>query len=228
MFSKARRNQLQLEEELEYHIANDWADFRRFTPKESVLHEAFFRFSEGPFWGQPIPSVPTWYLDYLCSGGENFLLWKDGALATALSKMGYRKVDNPPVKAPGIPPVAGLLWSKTASQASSTATPKTVAETDSELMPPPPRPSSAAGTFDFSALANMCRDPIHKFSLLDADDATLAAAEGPGLYLQSEIHVGPSNAAHAEDMLNAYSEAGHTTQLSSVHCTASDMTNARP
>jgi hypothetical protein len=230
MGSKARKNQQQLEEELEYHIASDWADFRRFAPnKETVLQEAVLHFSEGPFWGQTIPSVPAWYLDYLCSGGENFLLWKDDALAIALSTMGYRKVDNPPLKAPSIPPVASLLlWPKIASQGPLNTTSRAAAETDRELMPPPPRPSSAACTFDYSALASLCRDPIDRFFLLDADNATVAAAQGPGLHLQSDIDVSFSSTTVAEDVLTTYSGAGHTTQLLSVRCSASDTTKARP
>ncbi|KAF2440967.1 hypothetical protein P171DRAFT_434680, partial [Karstenula rhodostoma CBS 690.94] len=198
MGPKARQTKQQLDEELEHHIANDWADFRRFAPKkEIVLHEAILCFSEGPFWGCTIPSVPHWYLDYLCSGGENFLLWKDEDLAAALSKKGYRKVDVPPMHAPGIPPVASLLWPKVASPGPLKTIPKTAAETDSELMPPPPRPSSATRTPDYSALANMARDPADKQYLLTADDATEAAAGGPGLHLQSELDVSSPSTACA-------------------------------
>lgn len=228
MGPKARRTQQQLDEELEHHIANGWTDFRRFAPKEEIVLEAVrYCFSEGPFWGCTIPSAPHWYLDYLCSGGENFLLWKDKALAAALSELGYCKVDVPPMQAPGIPPVASLLWSKTTSSGHSKTIPKTVSQIDSELMPPPPRPRSATPTFDYSALARMARDSADKRYLLTADGATKAAAGGPGLHLQSELDVGPLSIACEDGLLTVYSVAGHTTSPSSVSCSAFETTAAR-
>ena len=49
---------------------------------------------------------------YLCSGGENFLLWKDADLTTALASMGYRKMDLP--KLAILPPVLGFHQGYTA------------------------------------------------------------------------------------------------------------------
>ncbi|OAG00596.1 uncharacterized protein CC84DRAFT_1180591 [Paraphaeosphaeria sporulosa] len=216
---KARKTKQQIDDELEFHIASDWADFRRFAPKkEIVLDEVVLCFNEGPFWGFEISSVPHWYLDYLCSGGENFLLWKDEVFATAVSKMGYRKVDAPPIQAPGMPPVASFLWPKIPPSGPSKTTPETAAQIDSELMPPPPRPRSAAPTFDYSALAKMARDPADECYLLTAEDATEAATGGPGLHLQSELDVSPPETMCATDMTIAYSGAGHTTQPSNAYC----------
>ena len=49
---------------------------------------------------------------YLCSGGENFILWKDAGLATALANLGYRKMDPP--KLAILPPVRGFHQDYTA------------------------------------------------------------------------------------------------------------------
>jgi len=186
MLPKPRRTAQQLEEELQHHVATGWEDFRRFAPKEEVeLHEAVLRFSEGPFVGKPISSVPAWYLDFLCTGGENFLLWKDVALADAISKMGYNKVVPPTIK--------------------------TAAQLDRELMPPPPRPSSGTHNPDYSILAKMARDAPDKNYLLTAEETSEAAAEGPALHLQSEVDVCYPRPTFTRDMLTEYSEPGRTT-----------------
>ncbi|KAL5463038.1 hypothetical protein PMIN06_001285 [Paraphaeosphaeria minitans] len=201
----ARRTKQQLDEELEYHIATDWEHFRRFAPRKSiVLVEVVLCFNEGPFWGCEIPSVPHWYLDYLCSGGENFLLWKDEAFVAALSLMGYRKVDVPSTQAPGIPRVASFLWPKTAPPGPSNTTPKTAAQIDSELMPPPPRPGSATPTFDYSALAKMARDSVDKRYLPTAEDAIGAATVGPGLHLENELDRSRSYDAAIKRLLSGF------------------------
>lgn len=188
---KPRKTNQQRDEELEYHIANDWADFRQFAPKpEIVLDEVELCFAEGPFWGCEVSSAPHWYLDYLCTGGENFLLWKDEAFATALAQIGYRRVDVPPLQAPGLHPVARLLWPGIAAHSFSESTPKTAAQLDSELMPPPPRPRSMTPAFDYSGLAKMARDPADKCFLLSAGCAFGATTSGLGLHLQDELDVG--------------------------------------
>lgn len=70
------------------------------------MNSPVLRLTEGPFWGKPLSSVPIWYIEYLCWGGENFLLWKDQALSLALSNMKYEKVK--PAEASILPPLSGL------------------------------------------------------------------------------------------------------------------------
>lgn len=105
--------QRKLSRELEHHIATNWADFRKYAPKKAVeLQEVVLRFTEGPFCGMPVSSVPVWYLDFLCCGGENFLLWHDKSLSNALANMGYEKINPPRALAlpppPSFPPMATL------------------------------------------------------------------------------------------------------------------------
>lgn len=186
----------------------EWADFRKYEQ----LPEAWIRFTEGPFWGVPILFVPAWYLNFLCFGGEDFLLWKDEALSTALSRMGFHRTEITRTQAPAPPPIARLCCSQNSSAESPKSTPKTTAQIDSDLMPPPPQPSSAPRKPDYSFLANMARDPFDKMSLLTAAQATAAAATGRGLRLQSEVDVGEPGTMLVGDLLTDYREAGRTTR----------------